>query len=495
LPVDPAGLTIKRQQELLSLLRGILDSTAGGRYEDPNVSIRFGAHEFPLAGLEDVEAARENLKEYQETLDHWKNVLSAIEQRESLQAKLLALRQDLEKQERRLFAFEEFQKKKAHEPQLLAELKVLSSSFDAVQEKISSLESQAKAAEKAEALARSSISRQEDAYSQVINRFIACQFPEFNANAREVEVSNDFEAAITVYLRDQETERKLTDDTSRLLVEVERWFGEEFRGADETETIKLLAGELEALPDREEALSRDWNAHIHGLKATFDRVLRELNEIHSAKDDLNRHFGRVQVSNLKSVRMEVLEQGDLVSWIRRLSAFEPGGLFDTDPERESALVNFRTKLQSNPVVRFADLFTLGVTVLGPDGRKHTYHDFRQIESHGTTVAIKVLFNLLVLKSQLRRDDCQVPFFLDEIQILDPGNRHAILETARKLGFLAITAAPEAVSEVDALYFLQPRKGWIVLRNKHRLAVQVSGRGDAGPGVTREEAPAVPLSEN
>jgi hypothetical protein len=494
LPVDPAGATIKRQQELLAVLRQVLGSIKDGCYEDSNISIRFGAHEFPLAGLEDVEAARAHLKDYQETLAHWQSVLQAIEQRESLQAKSTALRQDLEKQERRLFAYEEFQKKKALEPQLLAELKTISSSFDAVQEKITSLEAQIRAAEKAEEHAQAAIRNQEDAYSQVINRFALCMFPEFNATAREVEIPNDFDAAIAVYLRDQESERKLSDDTSRLLSEVERWFGEEFRGADEIESIRLLQGELEALPDKEEALSRDWNAHIHALKATFDRVLRELNEIHSAKDDLNRHFGRVQVSNLKSVRMEVIEQGDLVTWIRRLSAFEPGGLFDADPERESALVNFRTKLQNNPILRFADLFTLGVTVLGPDGRKHTYHDFRQIESHGTTVAIKVLFNLLVLKSQLRRDDCQVPFFLDEIQILDPGNRHAILETARKLGFLAITAAPEAVSEVDALYFLQPRKGWIVLRNKHRLGVRMSRETSDAPAAVANEAAALDVGK-
>jgi hypothetical protein len=179
---------------------------------------------------------------------------------------------------------------------------------------------------------------------------------------------------------------------------------------------------------------------------------------------------RWRVSDLKAVKMEVVEQSDLVSWIRRLATYEPGGLFEHDPQRESALANFRKKLEGNPQVRFADLFTLGFTVVGADDRTHTYHDFRQIESHGTTVAIKVLFNLLLLRSQLKRDDCQVPFFLDEIQILDPANRHAILDTARKLGFIAITAAPEAVSEVDALYFLQPRQGAIVLRQKHRVGI-------------------------
>jgi hypothetical protein len=173
------------------------------------------------------------------------------------------------------------------------------------------------------------------------------------------------------------------------------------------------------------------------------------------------------------VKLEVVEQSDLVVWIKRLAAFEAGGLFDEDPQQESAIANFRRKIQDNPVIRFADMFTIGCTVTGPDDKRHTYHDFRQIESHGTTITIKVLFNLLLLKDQLRRDDCAVPFFLDEIQTLDPANRQAILRTARQLGFIAITAAPEAVSEVDSLYFLQPQDGMIVLRHKHRVNLKRS----------------------
>ncbi len=128
-------------------------------------------------------------------------------------------------------------------------------------------------------------------------------------------------------------------------------------------------------------------------------------------------------------------------------------------------------MEANPVTRYAELFSLGFTVVGADGRKHTYHDFKQIESHGTTITIKVLFNLLVLKSQMRSGACHVPFFLDEIQTLDPANRSAILITAQKLGFVAITASPDSVSEVNYLYFLQPEKGRIVLRNKHHIGIK------------------------
>ena len=82
----------------------------------------------------------------------------------------------------------------------------------------------------------------------------------------------------------------------------------------------------------------------------------------------------------------------------------------------------------------------------------------------------------VLRALLREDSsrsllCEVPFFLDEIHSLDAVNRHAILSTARRLGFIAITAAPESVSEVASLYFLQPHQGRIVLRQPHRIGVK------------------------
>jgi len=120
-------------------------------------------------------------------------------------------------------------------------------------------------------------------------------------------------------------------------------------------------------------------------------------------------------------------------------------------------------------------------VTGDDGKPHHYQDFRQVESDATTITIKVLFNLLVLRSLLREDAqknllCEIPFFLDEIYSLDDVNRHAILATARKLGFVAITAAPESVGEVDALYFLQPQRGRITLRNGHRISVLARERG-------------------
>ncbi len=472
LTVGKDGVSISRQEELLAMLRGLLARTRDKVYRDTTVSFPLPKAGEPLAGLENLDTAREHLAEYQSTLKRWKEMLAAIEQREKLEAQRKAKRTEVEAKEKRLFQFEEYQKTKANEPRLRAELKKIEGTIAAAIERIGKLSTQYKVAEKAKTDTEGSIRKQEDEFGKVIGNFNGCIFPEFPTKPRVAEgIPDDFDAAIALFLKQQKKQEDLCAEITNLLILTEQWFGTEFRGEDEYETVGTLQAELEALVEKEEALARDWNAHIHGLKATFDLVLKNLDHVRSAATGINRAFSKVQVSNLKAVKLEVVEQSDLVSWIKRLAAFEPGGLFDADPQQESAITNFRRTIQDNPVIRFTNLFTLGFTVTGADDQRHTYHDFRQIESHGTTITIKVLFNLLLLKDQLRRDDCAVPFFLDEIQTLDPANRHAILRTARQLGFIAITAAPEPVSEVDAIYFLQPQKGRIVLRHKHRATVK------------------------
>lgn len=471
-PIGPDGIQVTAEKEVLKTLRSLLKRLSDDGFQDPAFSIRFRGSELPLAGLENIEAVEERLKEDREKLEHWQSVLRAIEQREKLEQELQLRRQELSAKNTRRVRFEEYLKAKANEPRWSAELKVIHDGITAAQNRITKLVKDQTVALRGRDEAEDSIRKLEDGFNRVMGNFGQCVFPDFDVPAKVAgDAPNDFDASIALFLRQQDQQIRISDEIRRILVEVERYFGEEFRGETEDQTVERLRDELEAVAEREEALTRDWNAHLHAIRATFDRILKELGHVHSARDDLNRAFAKVQVSNLKSLRMEVKEQSDLVAWIRSLADAEQPGLFDDDTSLSSTMKNFRHKLEGNPVVRFADLFTLGFTVVGADDRKHSYHDLRQIESHGTTITIKVLFNLLLLKSQLRREDCQVPFFLDEIQILDPANRHAILATARKLGFLAITAAPEAVSEVDSLYFLQSNKGWIVLRQKHRIGVK------------------------
>lgn len=474
MPLGVGGIAVTREKELLAALRALLARLKDGSYHDQNISLPLPSGTEPLSGLDNLDTVREQLVEHRATLARWQGILGAIEQREKLETDLKAKRTTHDVKSKLIFRFEEYQKAQAEAPRLRAELKKITDAIAAANERIGKLTANSKAAEKAKAEAEGAIRKAEDEFNAVMGRHNQCVFPEFSAKPCVVDdIPSDFDMAIALFLRQQERQEKLGDEIASLLADTERWFGEEFRGQDDYETIRILLGELAALIDKEDALARDWNAHLHGLKATFELVLKNLGHVAGAASDLTRAFAKVRVSNLKSVKIEVLEQSDLVGWIRKLAQAEQPGLFDDDTSLSGTLKNFRAKLEGNPVIRFADLFTLGVTVTRADDRRHTYHDFREIESHGTTVSIKVLFNLLLLRGQLRRDDCEIPFYLDEIESLDDGNRRSILREARRLGFIAVTAAPKAISEVDALYFLQPQNGRIVLRQCHRVGVRAA----------------------
>lgn len=477
--VGDDGIQLHKHSEFVRLLRALSQRIQNSVYRDANIELPLPASEHSLVRLANLDTVRERLADEEETLKYSEDILKAIEERETLTTQLHQQRADEIKMRNRLFGLEQFQKARAEEPRLKADFQRTKDALTAATERITKLEKQIGNARNNGDRARKGIQEAESAFEAVMGHFNQCIFPEFTGkpNVPEEPIPNDFFDAVNVFLRQQKTLTALDQQVRDSFRVVESTFGGDFVGADETESIRLLREELEALPAREDVLRRDWEHQFHQLRANFHQVLSDVGRLHAAATDPNKAFARVRVSNLQAVALKVEEQADIVGSLRRLANVEQPGLFDDSASLEADLGGFRRKFETNPLLRYADLFTLRFTVTGDDGKPHHYNDFKQVESHGTTITIKVLFNLLVLRSVLREDAsktllCEVPFFLDEIHSLDATNRHAILVTARKLGFIAITAAPESVSEVDALYFLQPHQGRIVLRHRHRVGVKV-----------------------
>jgi hypothetical protein len=474
LPLGADGVDIKDKEAALSFVRQISERIDTGRYRDSAVEILLRPGRRSLSELADVPVLKERLEEDRKTLTHWEGTLQAILERERLAEELKRQQTLLADVQRQLVLFDSYQQERAEEPKLRRDLQVLEARVKAVRAAIAGLEEKREAARGRRREAQQQHEQAEKAYNELMVRFDQCVFPSFSALPVKLsELPADLNQAITIYLKLQEKERRLHDEITNSLRLVAGLVGEEFTGADDVETIKNLHNELEALPVKSEALERDWNALIQGLRGLFAGVLKELDAVKLAAVDLNRQFGKIQVSNLQAIKLEVLEAGDLVSWIRKLVDIQQPGLFDEDTKLDQTLRNFRQKLEGSPLISYSQLFSLQFTVVGQDGVAHHYQDFRQIESHGTTIAIKVLFNLIVLRRYLREEQCVVPFFLDEIQALDPGNRAAVLSTSRKLGFLAITASPEPITEVESLYFLQPKQGRIILRQKHKVGIKLT----------------------
>lgn len=473
-PVGDDGIRLKQEREFFENIRALAAEIKDDVYRGRTADIPLPVSQKTLSGLADVESVRAQLAEHQNNLDRARATLRAIDEREKLITELREAEKTQENLNRQIFAWEGFQKERANQPELQKQLNKIEKALATSEAEINKLTEDLEAATQAQTSADDEKRAEENAFNAVIGRFDQCIFPEW---AKPVipddAIPEDFDPSIALFLRQQKAVESLVTKARDSLQVVERELGSDYSGSDENETLRALREELEALEQKEQTLTKSWSHLITGLKGTFDEVMKSLNDIDSAAIALNRRLSTVQVSNLTTLRMDVKLHDDRVGPIRRLINCDQPGLFDDSASMEMAVDAFRKKFDANPLLRYADLFTLEFTVTADDGKPHRYHDLDQIESDGTTIAIKVLFNLLVLRSLLREDSskatiCEVPFFLDEIHSLDPANRRAIIQTSRKLGFIAITAAPESISEVNALYYLTPKKGRIVLRNRHRL---------------------------
>jgi len=474
LSVGRAGITLSNQSEVIARLRELVSRINDGVYQDDSMTIRLGAQGDVLSKFESIEALERELDRETKSVTRLTALLEAVTQRDEIASKIDKLRADKQTQADRLAAFRQFQNALTREKEMRDQVAQLGRAIAAAAAAISDLDAKLDGIRDQLTALGNKKKDAETQYREILKRYEECQkrIALFKAGPRaDAEIPDDFDSAVSFYLNEHRREAELSTKLESAFAKL-GVFADRYKGNDEAETLRNLEQELDALPKREEALQLRWNSHIHGLKGRFQEVLNDLRLIESAKDKLNRALAQVHVSDLKAVKLIVERQSDEVALIERLASIDELNLMDDTAPLDKVLERVRSKLDRNPVTRITDLFTLGVAVTTADGKTKKYADFHQVESDGTTITIKVLFNLLVLKSLLHKDDVAIPFFLDEIETLDPANRRAVIQTAKKLGFIAITAAPSAVGEVDACYFLEPdKRGRVVLTDAQRLVLK------------------------
>lgn len=464
LAVGRGGITLSNSKEVIARLRDLVARINNGVYQDDSMTIKLGPPTDALSKFQNVDALEKQLERDSNEVKRLTALLEAVTKRDETAASIESLKTQKQTQADKLAAYRQFQSDLAKEQEWRDAVKTFDGLINALTDTITGLDDNLETYRGQ--LAKLDAQKEETGKQRraVMGRYEECQkkIAMFNAAPRaDAEIPDDFDGAVSYYLSEHRRESDLANKFDSLFAKL-GVFADRYKTNDEAETVRNFEQELDALPKREEALQLRWNGHIHGLKSRFQEVLNDLHLIESAKDKLNRALGQIHVSDLKAVKLIVERQTDEISLIERLANIDELNLLDDTAPLDKILDRVRAQMDKNPITRIADLFTLGVAVTTADGKTKKYADFHQVESDGTTITIKVLFNLLVLKSLLHKDDVTIPFFLDEIGALDPANQRAIIQTAKKLGFIAITAAPIAVGEVDICYFLEPNKRGRVL---------------------------------
>jgi hypothetical protein len=283
------------------------------------------------------------------------------------------------------------------------------------------------------------------------------------ATCGTLQLPDSFEEMNALYLELHARQKALDAELgNRLLVIDSRTYGRS-KGDTEAETLRILGEELDALAQKEEAAEKLWSGLAAGLQSSIKNILGDLDRLRGKVEDLNRQLAKVSVSNLQRLRLELDENEQLVPWLKKVIRQEDSPLFASTQDTSEAYGCIGEFLRKSGRIELRQLFELKFVVTTADGKEREYPKLESIESNGTTITIKVLINLMLLRGLLdNRKEVSIPYYLDEASSLDQDNASAIVRQSRILGFTPVLASPEAMDAADNLYFLKDNGGRLIL---------------------------------
>lgn len=277
------------------------------------------------------------------------------------------------------------------------------------------------------------------------------------------ELPDGMEERVDRYRRlyaDQYTQQGLVTE---LLNRIERRTYSRYVRGDEAATVAVLKEQLESIPEREKAVQELWTGIAVGIKKALSNIAHDLDTLKGLAQRLNQQIGQVSISNLTSLRVLIHERPDWARHIRGVSLNEDMPLFVDTQAVQQSFDDLGRLLSEHPHIDLQDLFDLQFEVGTPDEQVRRHAHLDAIESNGTTITIKVLVNLVLLRSLLEGADVRIPFYLDECSSLDHDNLAALVQAARDMGFVAVLASPDAMDAAERLYFIKEEEtGRVVL---------------------------------
>jgi hypothetical protein len=474
------GCSIKDEQQLAAALVRFAGRFGDGVYEDDLVRILLAGLSPPdLAAYRDAGTLEQRIAEQEEVLARERQLLDAAVNREQNLREKERLRLECDAISNRLRRYQEYQDRLPRIKQLAGEKSALEKRKDELERQLAAIaQRRLTIAEEKRGLEEQSreLQSQREKMLRRIQK-LAGPDPHWPHEPFEPE-SRAFDALVVLYegksAEHMEIARRFSEEYRRI---EQRTYGK-YLGEDEAATLANLQAEVEALEEREKAVQELWKSLAAGLQSAFKGLKRDLDTLNSNIDKLNRRLGRISISNLSRLRLILREHAEWTRRIKTVVEVETMPLFFDRTVVSEAQNQLGELLKQHRRVDLSDLFDLHFEVTSTDGQTRQYPHLDSIESNGTTITIKVLINLILLQGLLGEKEVSIPFYLDEASSLDRENLAAIVREARKMGFVAVLASPEAMEAADSLYFLRENNGRIMLDPKTSL-LRIERKGENG----------------
>jgi len=444
----------------------LLKNLSGNQYNDGDVSLvlKQVAPE-DIAARVNPEQLAQRVEELSHQIKRETALFEAARDRAGQEQRLEQLRQKAQELSQKLFYWQDFCKKRVHSEEWESELQKLEAEANALQRKIEEHSNEIQSLEKKRQKVADAIRIAEQEYEGLLEKQRRLSPPTEKWEAEEdVLVPDNLDDLYERYRRTFENERRFSEEVFEKLRIIQERTYEKYNASSEAETLKRLGEAIDALGSREVALRKSWADLAVGLRSSFAALSHDLERLQGKVADLNRRMGKVAISNLDAVRLIVSERPEWMKRIRMLCDLQDDlPLFDGVDTDSKEMEELGRLLEQAQTVGLHDLFDLHFEIQRADGKERRYTNLDKIESNGTTITIKVLVHLILLRDLMSGGKARVPFYLDEVSSLDHENIAGIIRQATALDFVPILASPDSVEEVDRIYLLaENEQGRIVL---------------------------------
>ena len=459
------GIEVEDRESLISRLRGLAKRIGEDGYSDESITIPSSiAPDAPtLDAYGDPEVIRKRIKKRESKLERLERLLRDIAKRQELEDKFEALDEQRESLESKRREWREWKQAEDDRPKLRTRLEEQTERANRLNSEINDLEDRRDTLKETVSDLRHTRKKKKDELKQLDQKFSQLPPPlaehrDASANtdadaeappSDEAAVSELIDAYTTLHERVKRTERQFEKN----LTTVEQKTGANHVGADDAETVEQLREVLDALGERRAAAENLWEKLVNSLRNELKALLDGLRELRKQVNKLNRALDQRQISNLTSFELEIAEDRQFVDKLKKVRDRGELPLLTDDEESTRAIRELASLLEAHPKLRLEELFQLRFRVEDASGEVKPFNALEQIESQGTTTTSKVLVHLELLRMMLPEDRARIPFFLDEVSILDDQNLTGIVDHASTMGFIPVVASPDARECVDTLYYL------------------------------------------
>nr|MBF0221335.1 hypothetical protein [Desulfobulbaceae bacterium] len=464
------AIELRNEQKIQEALEHISGHIQEGVYQDDRIRLVLSSINPPdLSRYRDADVLHTRIEEQKKALGREQQLFEAAQNAEPLKRDRQKLKEEWKQLSHRLLRYRNYRKELPEFEKNKHALVLLNSQLTELTGAMAQLKSRQSTLREEERSASQGLKTIETKRQTLIQRLRKLTKPD---SAWPLETftpeGHDLEALLEMYEQKSREQSEIAQRFSEYFHTVNQRTYDKYLGEDEAVTLANLQDEVDAVAERENAVQELWKSLVAGLQSSFKGLNRDLQTLIMRIDELNRRLGRISISNLARLRLILREHPEWTKRIKTMVEAEVSPLFADPTAVSEAHSQLGDLLKKHQRVELADLFDLHFEVTSVDGQIRRYPHLDSIESNGTTITIKVLINLLLLKGLLGNKEVTMPFYLDEASSLDRENLTAIVCEARKMGFVAVLASPEAMEAADSLYFLREQKGRIMLDPKTAL---------------------------